>query len=427
MTRNDSRLDWFRTARFGLFVHYGPYSLAARHEWVMNYEEMPVADYERYARHFDPDLFDAPALARAAREAGAQYVVLTTKHHDGYGLWDSRVSDYTAFATVGRDLVEEFVTAMRAEGLRVGLYHSLLDWHHPDYTIDRHHPRRGDADWQEQNATKDFSRYREYLHAQVRELLTGYGQIDYLFFDFTEPAVENGLPGKSADDWHGAELLALCRELQPDMIVNDRLGVPADLVTPEQYQPTEALTLDGRPVAWEACQTLNGSWGYHRDNLDYKSPELLVGMLAGAVANDGNLLLNIGPTGRGEIAPRDAATLESVGEWVRRHERAIRGAGASTFTPPSGALYTQRGDRLYLHMQVWPFGMLHLPELAGKVELARFVHDGSEVRFTEIDEAQEAITMTPAGTPPGTLTLLLPAQRPDVATPVIELILTSAP
>lgn len=223
---NASRTDWFVHDRFGMFVHFGLYSVAARHEWVQNYERIEAADYARYARFFDPDLFDARTLARQAREAGARYVVLTAKHHEGFCLWDTATTPFNAVEACGRDLVREYVDALRAEGLRVGLYFSLLDWSHPQYTIDRHHPQRGVADVAERNAARDMAVYREYLHAQVRELLTGYGPLDYLFFDFTEPAEEDGLPGKSPEDWDAETLLAMCRELQPDMVVNDRLASP---------------------------------------------------------------------------------------------------------------------------------------------------------------------------------------------------------
>ncbi|GAA1647031.1 alpha-L-fucosidase [Actinoplanes couchii] len=397
--------EWFAHDRFGLFVHFGLYSVAARHEWVQNYEEIPAAEYARYAEFFDPDLFDARAIARAAKEAGQRYAVLTAKHHEGFCLWDTATTDFKS----SRDLVAEYVAAMREEGLKVGLYYSLLDWHHPDYPIDKHHPMRKNSE------KRDIGAYRPYLHAQVKELLTAYGQIDYLFFDFTD---EPGSGGTTPGDWDAETLMAMCRELQPGMIVNDRLGIPGDLVTPEQYQPVRPF-----PGLWEACQTVNGSWGYHRDNLNVKTADLLVRMLAGSVALGGNLLLNVGPTGRGEIAPTDAALLAEVGEWMRRHSPAIHGAGPPEFTAPSGVTYTQRGDRLYAHLFDWPFGLLHLPGLAGRVRFARLLNDGSEIRFSEIPAGQQAFNLNPAAPEPGTLTLSLPVRKPDVALPVIELYL----
>lgn len=416
------RQQWFDDARFGMFVHFGLYSAAARHEWVQNYERLTDEDYRQYFENFDPDLFDAHALARRAKETGMGYVVLTTKHHDGFALWDTAVSDFNSVAACGRDFVREYVDALRDEGLRVGLYHSLLDWHHPDFTVDWNHPRRGD-DVAALNEGRDMARYREFLHAQVRELLTAYGRIDYLFFDFTYPEAADGLPGKGPEDWDAEALLALCRRLQPEMLVNDRLGIPGDFVTPEQYQPTAPLVVDGEPQVWEACQTLNGSWGYHRENTEQKSATLLVQMLADSVSMDGNMLLNIGPDGRGAIAPRDQRTLSEIGEWMRLHRGAIVGAGHADLEPPREGVYTRRGRRLYLHLFSWPLGFVHLPDLAGRVSYARFLHDGSWLRTAVADPSQTASNMIPAGEAEGTLTVQLPVMRPDVLVPVIELTL----
>lgn len=418
------RQQWFDDARFGMFVHFGIYGVAARHEWVQNYEKLTDADYRQYFDNFEPDRFDAAALARRAKATGMGYVVLTTKHHDGFCLFDSALTDFTSVAACGRDLVREYVDALRAEGLRVGFYYSLLDWHHADFTVDWNHPRRDDADAQALNEGRDMARYRAYLHGQVRELLTTYGTIDYLFFDFTYPEGQDGWSGKGPDDWDAEGLLALCRELQPEMLVNDRLGIPADFVTPEQYQPTAPLTRAGERQVWEACQTMNGSWGYHRDNTDQKSAAMLVEMLADSVSMDGNMLLNIGPDGRGAIAPPDEHTLAEIGEWMLLHRDAIVGAGHAALTPPREGVYTRRGDRLYLHLFRWPMGAVHLPGLADRVRFARLLNDGSWLRTSVIDPDQAASNMTPAGEAEGTLTVHLPIRRPDVLVPVIELRLT---
>ncbi|SEF10649.1 alpha-L-fucosidase [Jiangella alba] len=420
--------DWFTHARFGMFVHFGLYSLAARHEWVMSRERTPLAEYERYAEVFDPDLFDARAIARAARAAGMGYVVLTSKHHEGFGLWDSAVSDYTSAAACGRDLVAEFADAARAEGLRVGLYHSLIDWHHPDFTVDYLHPRRDDPP----GPPRDMARYRAYLHAQVRELLTGYGRVDYLFFDYTYAEDRDGVRGKYPEDWAADELLAMARELQPDIVVNDRLGIPGDLVTPEQYQPASPMRApDGSPIVWEACQTLNGSWGYDRDNTRFKTPDLLVRMLVDTVAKGGNLLLNVGPDGRGALPARDVTTLDALAGWMRLHGRSVVGAGpaaadlAAAVAPglPPGAVLTQRGDRLYVHLFAWPFEHVHLRGMADRVRHAQLLNDGSELATIRLAPGQQAWNTTPGGQPPGTLTLRLPTVRPDVLVPVVELFL----
>ena len=412
-----------------MFVHWGLYALPARHEWVMNQEETTVEEYSKYFQRFDPDLYDPREWARAARDAGMKYVVLTTKHHDGFCLWDSALTDYKATNTpAGRDLIAPYVEALRAEGLKVGFYHSLIDWHHPDFTIDGVHPQRNAADVESLNAGRDMARYREYLHGQVRELLSNYGTIDYLFFDFSyaDTRISEFWGGKGSDDWDSEKLLAMVRELQPGIVVNDRLDIPGDLVTPEQYQPTEPMMLDGEAVTWEACQTLNGSWGYHRDNLNYKTVDLLIRMLVDGVSNGGNLLLNVGPTGRGSIDPRALTSLEGIGEWMKLHSRSIYGAGPAPFTAPQDTRYTQRGNRLYVHLFAWPFEYIHLPGLAGKVEYAQLLNDASEVFLKEVDPDQEAFNTIPGGQPPGTLTVKLPVQRPDVAVPVLELYLKEA-
>ncbi|AQP49328.1 alpha-L-fucosidase [Tessaracoccus aquimaris] len=414
---------WFTEARFGLFVHFGLYSGAARHEWVQTYEQMSPKEYRVYFDHFDPDRFDAEAIVAAAVAAGMGYAVLTTKHHEGFALWDSALTDYTATAACGRDLVREFVDAARAAGLRVGLYHSLIDWHHPDFTIDWVHPLRERADVAEANASRDMARYRNFLHGQVAELLTGYGEIDYLFFDYTYPETKQGLRGKSAEDWDSAGLLALCRRLQPAMIVNDRLGVEGDFVTPEQYQPTAPLLKDGAPQVWEACQTMNGSWGYDRDNVNHKPAALLAQMLVDSVSMDGNMLLNVGPDGRGALTPHDAATLAELGAWMDLHRDAVIGCGHADLEPPREGVYTRRGNRLYLHLHSWPLGFVHLPDLAGRVSYARLLSDGSWLRTSVSSPDQRASHLTPAGERAGTLTVHLPVQRPDVLVPVIELTL----
>jgi len=403
--------NWWTEARLGLFIHWGIYSVAARHEWVKHAERLTDARYRRYFDHFDPDLFDPAEWAREARRAGMRYFAVTTKHHDGFCLWDSDLTDYKVTNTpCGRDLIGPMVDAFRAEGMRVGLYHSLLDWHHPDFPVDDFHPQRDDEAFRAATAGRDVRRYADYLHGQVRELLTWYGQVDYLFFDFSYP--ERGPGGKGPAEWRSEELLALVRELQPGALVNDRLGIPGDFVTPEQVQPAGPVERDGRPVPWEACQTLNGSWGYDRDNRDFKTAAQVIRMLVDGVSKDGNLLLNVGPTGRGRFDPEARRILAELGEWMALHERSVRGCGASEHTAPRDCRYTQRGDRLYCHVLAWPFRHLHLPGLAGRVEYAQLLHDASEVRMEESHE--------------GTLTLVLPTVAPPVAVPVIELFLRRA-
>jgi alpha-L-fucosidase len=310
--------------------------------------------------------------------------------------------------------------------LGVGFYHSLLDWHHPEFPLDAIHPEFDESTFETVNAGRDIDAYAQYLHGQVEELLTRYSPVDTMWFDFSYPNHTLGdrpLPGrKGRNDWQSERLVELVRRLAPRALINDRLDVPGDFTTPEQYQPIGPVTVDGRPVVWEACQTLNGSWGYDRDNLDWKSADLLVRLLVDTVAKDGNLLLNVGPNARGELEPRALSTLREIGAWMRLHQRSIYGAGPSVHTPPPDCRYTQRGNRLYLHVFAWPFQHLHLPGLAGKVRYAQFLHDASEVRVAERHDNNSG-HHTLVTVPSDMATLELPVRRPDVAVPVIELFL----
>ncbi len=415
---------WFVHDRFGLFIHWGIYSVAARHEWVKSRELISDEDYQRYFDHFDPDLYDPAEWAHAAKRAGMKYAVITSKHHDGFCLWDSKLTDYKATNTpAGRDLIAAWVEAFRAEGLRIGFYHSLIDWHHPEFPLDGLHPQREDLAFRERAKNRDIRQYVEYLHGQVRELLTGYGKIDVMWFDFSYSDRDWGWArGKGKEDWQSERLIEMVRELQPGILINNRTEFPQDFVTPEQYQPAGWFQVDGKPVIWEACQTLNGSWGYDRDNLDWKPPVMLIRMLIDSVSKGGNLLLNVGPTARGEFDSRALDAQDTIGEWMRLHERSIRGATQSDFTAPPDCRLTQRGDRLYLHLFAWPFKHVHLEGLAGKVEYAQFLHDASEVRMVAGGGAGFGNTV-PKGVSPDALTLNLPVHKPDIAVPVIELFL----
>jgi alpha-L-fucosidase len=417
--------SWFVHDRFGMFIHWGLYALPARHEWVRNHEEIDNQHYQPYFDHFDPDLYDPREWARMAKAAGMKYVVLTTKHHEGFCLWDTAYTDYKAPNTpAGRDLLAPFVEAFRAEGLQIGFYYSLIDWHHPDFPIDILHPLRNHPDAAQLNQGRDMRRYAAYMRNQVRELLTNYGQIDIIWFDFSYPERSyRGLPGKGKDDWESEALLQLTRELQPKILVDNRLNLPpelADIHTPEQFQPHEWVHVNGEPVVWEACHTFSGSWGYHRDETSWKSPEQLIKLLVNTVALGGNLLMNVGPTARGQFDPRAMQALATYAEWMQQHSRAIYGATQSTFGAPADCRFTQRGNRLYLHIFSWPFRHIHLPGFAGKVAYAQLLHDGSEIKLLEPGKHNQ---WSIAEVSNDTLTLDLPVIKPAVIVPVIELFL----
>ena len=425
-TAGDTR--WFVHDRFGLFIHWGIYSLPARHEWVKNREKIRDQDYQKYFDHFCPDLYDPAVWAREAKNAGTKYFVVTTKHHDGFCLWDSALTGYKATRTPwGKDVLKPMVETFRAEGFKVGFYHSLIDWHHPEFPIDNLHPMRDDVEFRQAQKGRDIRKYAEYLHGQTRELLTQFGKLDIMWFDFSysHRTWPDGTRGRGKDDWQSEKLMAMVRELQPGIIVNDRLEVGGDIKTPEQYQPRGWLQVDGKPVVWEACQTLNGSWGYDRDNLDWKPVDMLVRMLVDTVSKGGNLLLNVGPNARGEFEPRAIERLRGLGEWMRLHNRSIYGCAASDLTPPPDCRYTQTqdGKHLYLHLLAWPFKHVYLDGLANRVEYAQLLNDASEIKMSVIDPRQQAQNTTMGGDRPDTLTLTLPIQKPPVAVPVIELFL----
>lgn len=414
------KTDWFVHDRFGLFVHWGIYAVPGRHEWVQSREKIAAEDYKKYADRFEPDLYDPVQWARDAKRTGMKYAVLTSKHHDGFAMWDSQLTDFKVTNTpAGRDLLGEFVDAFRAEGLKIGFYHSVIDWHHPDYTLDSPHPNR-DQNPDQFNQGRDMGRYREFLHGQVRELLTNYGKIDVMWFDWTPPE-------KDRKDWDSENLSALVRELQPGILLNDRIDHPesADFVTPEEYQAKAWPERDGKRVLWETCQTLNGSWGYDRDNVNWKSPEVLVKLLVDTVSKGGNLLLNVGPTARGEFDPIARETLAQMGEWMYRHGRSIYGATAAEEPPPQDCRFTRRDNRLYLHVFSWPLRHIHLEGFAGRVEYAQFLHDGSEIFFRDGDP-NAVVQNTAMAEDAGTVILEVPFRRPDVMVPVIELFLSDS-
>lgn len=408
--------SWFVHDRLGMFIHWGIYALPARHEWVKSRELISDDAYDRYFRHFDPDLYEPRLWAQAAADAGMKYFVVTTKHHDGFCLWDSALTDYKATNTpAGRDLLQPMTKAFREQGIRVGFYHSLIDWHHPEFVIDRIHPMRNRPDKEELNQKRDQTKYAEYLHGQVRELLTQFGTVDIMWLDFSYP----GPDGKGRDDWQSEKLYAMIRELQPDVVLNDRMDLPDgwDIKTPEQFQPREWVRVNGQPVVWEACQTFSGSWGYHREEATWKSLEQLVRMLIDTVSKGGNLLLNVGPTGRGEFDQRALDRLQGIGEWMKRHSRSIYGCtqAPAEFEAPQDCRLTYHPEkrRLYLHVFAWPFRQLHLDGFAGKIAYAQLLNDASEITFQVRDRDNESQA----------LTLNLPVQKPAVTVPVIELFL----
>jgi alpha-L-fucosidase len=314
-------------------------------------------------------------------------------------------------------VVKEYVEAFRAEGLKVGFYYSLIDWHHPDYTIDRVHPQgqEKDTDYAKLNAGKDMNKYREYIKNEVRELLTNYGEISIIWFDFSFP----GKNGKGRADWDSENLLKLARSLQPGIIVDDRLDLEDveggwDFTTPEQEKVAKWPERNGKRIPWETCQTFSGSWGYYRDETSWKSPAQLIELLAESVSKGGNLLLNVGPTARGTFDERAQARLKAMGEWMKLNNRSIYGcteAPAEFVAPPNTLLtWNPVTRRLYVHLLAYPLERLNFAGIAGKVKYAQFLHDASEIRFSPVSKEN-----------PNDLSFTLPTLKPPVEIPVLEL------
>ncbi|MFD0620880.1 alpha-L-fucosidase [Paenibacillus sp. GCM10027629] len=383
------RTKWFLQDRFGMFIHWGLYAIPARGEWVRNGERLTVEQYQPYFDAFNPQHYNPAEWARAAKQAGMKYAVLTAKHHDGFCLFDSQLTDYKSTNTPsGRDLVREFLDAFRAEGIKVGLYYSIIDWHHEDYPAygDLHHPMRDNKDYQRD--PKTFPRYLEYMHGQVRELLENYGKLDIMWFDFSYGEM-------SGEKWRATELMEMIRSIQPHLIIDNRLEVndgqasimtnnpsvySGDFCSPEQIIPTEGLTdNEGRSLPWEACITLNNNWGYAAHDHTYKTPQTVIRKLVECVSKNGNMLLNVGPNANGEIPAESLRILEEVGEWMQANGESIYGSGKADLPKPDWGRYTQKGNTVYAHIYEENIGPIHLPGLAGKIKQARVLADGSEV------------------------------------------------
>lgn len=390
-TAYEKRMQWFVQARFGMFIHWGLYAVPARGEWVRSNERMPEEKYMPFFREFDPSAADPKAWVQAAKEAGMGYVILTAKHHDGFCLFDSELTDFKSTNTpMGRDIVREFLEAGREAGLKVGLYYSLIDWHHPDFPHhgDRYHPMRSDP--AASNEERDFERYLAYMHGQVKELCTRYGRLDVLWFDFSY----NQLRGEA---WRANELADMVRTLQPGILLNNRLevsgegfgslaqGEPApchgDFVSPERMVPPEGLfDPQGRPLYWETCTTMNHSWGYCAGDPWYKPASLLLKKLVECVSKGGNFLLNVGPDGNGRIPRQAMDTLKYLGQWMQINGESIRGCGPSGMEKPEWGRITRRENVLYLHIYENALGPLPLYGIpVEKIRAMRLLQDGREI------------------------------------------------
>ncbi len=367
------RLAWWKEAKYGLFIHYGLYSVRARQEWAMEKEAMPIPEYQELAGQFHPKPGFAREWAKLAKAAGMRYMVMTTKHHEGFCNFDTKLTDYNAVQQgPKRDLVREFVEAARAEGLRTGLYYSLMDWHHPDGSrcaIDEAARRR----------------FVDYTHGLIRELMTNYGKVDILWYD-------GGMP-LDAKGWESERMNQMVLGLQPDIVMNNRNLATGDFSTPEQR-----ILASGNGRAWESCMTLNESWGYDAEDDEWKSPRTVVRNLISCGRDGGNYLLNVGPKGDGTMPAAAVRILTEVGRWLESNGDSIFKSDKCQPWRPSYATFTRTGNTLYMHVHFWPGGDVSLSGLQTKVKSAWFMKSKQPIKFTQ-DEVRVHLTGLPMAAP----------------------------
>ncbi len=392
---HDARMQWWRDARFGMFIHWGLYAVPAGEwngktgygEWIRNSAQIPLDVYDQFRQQFNPVRFNATDWVHMAKEAGMKYIVITSKHHDGFCMFNTRQTDFSIMSTpFNWDPMKDLADACRKEGIRMCFYYSIMDWHHPDYL-----PRR---DWETTRTTDgaDFSRYLDYMKAELKELLENYGDIGVLWFD-----------GEWERTWnarYGKEIYEYCRSIQPDVIINNRIGAGrielgetlkdavtgGDFGTPEQEIPATGLP----GMDWETCMTMNDHWGYNSHDKNFKSSKELIRMLADIASKGGNYLLNVGPTPAGDFPPESIDRLAGIARWMKINGEAIHGTQASPFKSLAFGRCTRKetsaGTRLYLHVFDWPAdhklilpGCLNTPkqaflladEVNGKLNVAR--------------------------------------------------------
>ncbi len=390
----ERRMKWWHAAKFGLFINYGLYSLIGQHEWAMEAEGVPISQYELLAKHFLPKPGVTKEWIKLGKAAGMKYAVMDTKHHEGFCLFNSKLTDYCApRQACGRDLVREYVEAARAEGLRVGLYYSLMDWHHPDGA---------------RCATDEAARKRfvAYTHGLIRELMTNYGKIDILWYDVDWPL--------TPEQWESKKMNDMVFKLQPDIIVNNRNGLAGDFSTPEQH-----IRAAEKGRAWETCMTMNDSWGYQRSDDAWKSTKTIVRNLVSCAKGGGNYLLNIGPAPDGSVPAEEVRTLEAVGKWMSKNGPTIYEAERCDASKHRYLNYTRKGNTLYIHVYFWPANtpaanwlsffrpttVVAIGGLRTKVKSARLFASGRKVDFRQ-DDISVQFTGLPQKAPDDPVTVI---------------------
>jgi len=383
-----NKIRWWQDARFGMFIHWGVYSAESRGEWIMYQEHIPYADYRKLAENFHPKAYSPAEWVALARQSGMKYMILTTRHHDGFCLFDSRVSDFTAVKVgPGRDLVAEFATACHKAGMKMGFYYSLTDWHFPG-VLPQGYPKSDQA----------LQPLVKQAHEQVRELLTNYGKVDILWFDGMTPGDTNV--------WRSGDLTRMARQLQPDILINDRAGTGGDFVTPENV-----VTAHNQP--WESCYTMNRTWGFARYDQNYKPVAELIRLLTSCASQGGNFLLNVSPDGNGKIPDRQIASLREIGRWLKVHGAAVYKAEPSPVVAFNLGFQCRVGDKVYLLIQRWPGKVLPFAWCGSVVKSAKILTTGLSL---QVEQNEDRVWLKG-----------LPATPPDPYMNVVELTFDGSP
>ncbi|MFA6239913.1 MAG: alpha-L-fucosidase [Candidatus Hydrogenedentales bacterium] len=404
--QRDARMAWWREAKFGMFIHWGLYAVPAgvwkdkpvdnAGEWIMFNGKIPVSDYEPLLEQFNPVKFNADEWVALAKNAGMKYVVITSKHHDGFALFDSAVSEYDVMSTpFKRDIMKELSEATHRENLTMCWYHSILDWHHPDYLPrGEGSPRPWDT---RPRDGADLNRYIDYMQGQLKELLTKYGPIGVIWFD-------GGWEHKP-EELRANEVVAMIRGIQPNIIINNRIQIPQDYDTPEQYIPPTGIPNRD----WEVCMTMNDTWGFKSADTNWKSNEDLIRKLVDIVSKGGNFLLNVGPTAEGLIPQASVERLTAMGDWMKINSESIYGTTASPFRRLPWGRCTSKPGVLYLHVFDWPAdGELVVPGLTNEVKKAYLLSDSVRAALKTV-KANDRVTVA------------VPTKAPDAIASVVAL------
>jgi alpha-L-fucosidase len=388
------RTQWYRDAKFGMFIHWGPYSLASiEASWPIMTEGFNETEYRALPQRFNPENFDATALVRLAKAAGQKYMVITTKHHDGFVMFDSLFTEYKITKTpYQKDIVAELAEAAKAEGMPLGFYYSPPDMHHPGY---RDTSKPASANWHGEPWRPEWPLYLDYMELQLTELLTRYNDVALIWFDGL------GQQGK----YNGRRFHDLIHRLQPATLINDRIGLPGDFGTPEQFAPKGIPTKkprgtnDGGTMTdwtkkgnlpkpeefrlWETCMTINETWAYNKNDRKFKSSRDLIRTLVDVASKGGNFLLNVGPTPDGTIQPEFQERLMAIGKWLKVNGDAIYGTTYGPLQELTFGRSTQKGNTVYIHVFDWPKGSLEINDFSGQAAAASLLAGHRPLKFTQ--------------------------------------------